>query len=304
MLTASALRSVHPFDQPRRTVYRPTELYGRGMSEDELRAQLDAHRYRRYGRAILLSNGEPTVAERRELARLNAGPHAVLAAFTAAESGGLRGWERDVVHLLVPVGTNARRLPEIPTRIHYTANWDAGARWSQRPVQRMAPSLTLAAGTFAKPRPAIGILAAGVQQRLTRPRDLRSAVAAAPRLRHRRALLMALDDIEQGAHALSEIDFARLCRRHGLPEPRRQAIRTDRFGRRRYLDAEWTTRRGELVVVEVDGALHLIVQNWWDDMLRQNEVVLSDRRVLRFASVLVRHEEPIVVDQLQRAILR
>ena len=126
----------------------------------------------------------------------------------------------------------------------------------------------------------------------------------APRLRHRHALLVALDDIDQGAHALSEIDFARLCRRNGLPEPRRQAIRKDRFGRRRYLDAEWTTRSGELLVVEVDGALHLIVQNWWDDLIRQNEIVLGDRRVLRFASVLVRHEQPIVVDQLRRGLAR
>ena len=84
-------------------------------------------------------------------------------------------------------------------------------------------------------------------------------------MRHRHALLTALDDIEQGAHALSEIDFARLCRRNGLPEPTRQSVRPDSSGRVRYLDVEWSTRTGRVLVVEVDGALHLRPTRWWSD---------------------------------------
>jgi len=304
MPTQSALRSVNPFDDPLRTVARPAELIATGLTEDALRAQLEALRWRRFGRAILLGNGEPTAAERRQLALANAGPGAVFAAFTAAEDLGLRGWEREVVYLLVPAGANVRRLPGIPTRVHYTTQWNPTAIWEHRSVQRIAPAIVLAASTFPRPRPAIGILAAGVQQRLTRPQDLRAALDAAPRLRHRRALLVALDDIEQGAQALSEIDFARLCRRHGLPGPRRQRVRTDRFGRRRYLDAEWVTAGGHVLVVEVDGALHLVAETWWEDQIRQNEVVLSWRPVLRFPSVFVRHEELMVVDQLRRGLAR
>ena len=159
-----------------------------------------------------------------------------------------------------------------------------------------------AASTFSAGRPACGILAAAVQQRLASADELRDVVQQDHRLRHRALLLAVLADIAGGAEALSEIDFARLCRRHGLPEPTRQAIRNDRFGRRRYLDAEWRLPDGRVVVAEIDGALHLIYHQWWDDSLRQNELVISGSSVLRFPSALMRCAESTVVDQLTRAL--
>jgi len=106
-----------------------------------------------------------------------------------------------------------------------------------------------------------------------------------------------------GARALSEIDFARLCRRSGPPRPTRQAVRVEPGGRRRYLDAEWELADGRCVVVEVDGAIHLNPRTWFDDQLRQNEITLARTIVLRYPSVLVREEWPIVVGQLRRALL-
>lgn len=171
-----------------------------------------------------------------------------------------------------------------------------------RRLHRLGPALVIAAGDFRNPRPACGLFAAAVQQRLARPKDLLAAVADAPRTRHRRALLAAIADIEQGAQALSEIDFVRLCRRHGLPEPTRQAIRGDSSGRRRYLDVEWRLPDGRVVAVEVDGALHLDARQWVDDQLRQNALVLDGTIVLRFPSVVVREEPNLVVEQLRRAL--
>jgi len=113
----------------------------------------------------------------------------------------------------------------------------------------------------------------------------------------------AVHDIGQGAQALSEIDLGRLCRRYGLPAPERQVIRPDPRGRRRYLDAEWRRARdGRRVVAEVDGALHLIARRWWDDQLRQNEVVIAGALVLRFPSVVLRCEEATAADQLRRVL--
>jgi hypothetical protein len=134
------------------------------------------------------------------------------------------------------------------------------------------------------------VLAATVQQRLARPGDLEAAIANAPRTRHRAALMAAAHDISGGAQALSEIDFARLCRSAGLATPVRQAIRLDRFGRRRYLDVEWRRGDGRRIVAEIDGALHLVAPHWWADQLRQNEIVIAGDLVLRFPSVVVRCE--------------
>jgi hypothetical protein len=163
--------------------------------------------------------------------------------------------------------------------------------------------VVIAASSFDARRPACGILAATVQQRLIQPSALVRAVEAASRTRYRADLLAAAHDIGQGAQALSEIDFARLCRRHGLPEPTRQAVRRDARGCRRYLDAEWRRADGCRIVVEVDGALHLIARRWWDDQLRQNELVIGGDLVLRFPSVVVRCDQMLVVDQLRRSLL-
>jgi very-short-patch-repair endonuclease len=59
---------------------------------------------------------------------------------------------------------------------------------------------------------------------------------------------------------------------------------------------------GRRVVVEVDGALHLVPRRWWADQLRQNELVLHGDLVLRYPSAVVRCEPALVVDQLRRAL--
>jgi hypothetical protein len=255
------------------------------------------------GRAIVLHNGLLTRPEQRQAALINCGPRAVLTAFTATEELGLQSWEREVVHVLVPGGTHVRRPPGLPLRLHYTADWNELEHYATRRLHRAAPALIVAASTLARPRPACGVLAAGVQQRLVTAEQLHSALRRRPRVRHRRALTLAIDDIAGGAQALSEIDFARLCHRHGVPAPARQTVRTDSDGRRRYVDAEWVSRSGRRLVAEVDGALHLAARRWWDDQIRQNEIVLSGGLVLRFPTAVVRHEEGVVAKQLRRGLL-
>ncbi|HEU5268237.1 MAG TPA: hypothetical protein VFU35_16125 [Jatrophihabitans sp.] len=171
-----------------------------------------------------------------------------------------------------------------------------------RRVEALPAALLRAGGTFRSPRPGCGLLAAAVQQRLTTAAALRAAIDAAPRVRHRALLWLAIADIEGGSEALSEIDFVRLCRRHGIPDPMRQAVRLDSYGRRRYLDASWRRADGRLVAVEVDGALHLAPRQWWNDQLRQNELALSDALVLRYPTVILRTEQRLVARQVIRAL--
>lgn len=222
-------------------------------------------------------------------------------AFTAAEVLGLRGWERPEVHILAPAGTRPRSGCPVPFRLHRhrTPVRTAG----RGDVEFLPDALLRAAATFPSSRPACGLLAAAVQQRCVTADQLAEALERAGLIRHRAPLRHAVGDIAGGSQALSEIDFVRLCRRNGLPLPMRQVLRREPSGRRRYLDATWRRADGRLVVVEVDGALHLAPRRWWDDQLRQNELSLADALVLRFPSVVVRTEERLVVSQLRRALL-
>jgi hypothetical protein len=302
MLTKSARRAMSVLDGSGETVVDLAAIGPADRCRDIARANVAARRWQRIGRAFVLHTGTPTPHELRRAALINMGPRAVLTAFTALEEWGLVGWEREVIHVLVPRGARVRRPAELQLRVHYTDLWEASPRHVGRALHRPAAAAVRAAATFAGIRPACAILAAVVQQRLVRPGEVLDSVAGSPRIRHRAALLAAAHDIAQGAHALSEIDFIRLCRAAGLSQPAQQKVRIERSGRRRYLDAVWDLPDGRRLVVEVDGALHLVPGRWWEDQLRQNELAISGDVVLRFPSVVVRNEPVVVTDQL-RSIL-
>jgi hypothetical protein len=303
MYTGSAARSLERRPRAQARVTSVHDLVAQGWTTDAIRGHVRAARWQRIGRAVILHNSTPTANELRRAALIVLGPRVALTSFTALDEWGLKGWERDAIHVLVPRGARVVRPPVLHLRVHYVGVWRPTALHSGRRLHRPAQAALRAAAAFERPRPACGVLAAVVQQRLVRPGELLAAVEESPRLRHRAQLLSAIGDISQGAQALSEIDFAKLCHSAGLPAPARQTIRKDLFGRRRYLDVEWVLPNGERVVVEVDGALHLAAVRWWDDQLRQNELVISGDRVLRFPSVVVRCERELVVDQLRRVLI-
>lgn len=237
-----------------------------GVSRQQQAAELADGRWRRAGLAIVLHNGPLSADQRRRVAQIHAGPCAVFTAFTAVELLGVKGWERDEVHLLVPAGTRARAGCPVPFTMHMHGAAPI-RRAGPRAIEALPDSLVRAAGTFRTARPGSGLLAASVQQRRTTAPELLAALDRHPRVRHHAALRLAAFDIAGGSEALSEIDFVRLCRRAGLPMPDRQMVRREPSGRRRYLDASWRRGDGRLVVAEVDGALHLAPKRWWDDQL-------------------------------------
>lgn len=140
-----------------------------------------------------------------------------------------------------------------------------------------------------------------MQQGLTTADRLILTTPQIRKLRHGREFVLALGDIAGGAQSFAEIDLGHLCDQAGLAAPTRQSIRTDRDGRRRYLDCEWVLTDGRIVVLEIDGSFHLQVGNWWRDMKRERAVVLSRSTVLRCASVELRLEPWAVVEDLRAA---
>ena len=117
---------------------------------------------------------------------------------------------------------------------------------------------------------------------------------------NRRALILrTARDASEGSHTISEFDIVSLCRTHGLPVPSRQVIRTDASGRRRYLDGCFDDRR---IRLKNDGAHHMVVEEFWRDMQRHNDLSVRGEVVLRFPAWKVRERPDEVAEALRRAL--
>jgi len=302
----TAAQASPPASQLERTVAEHDQVLSRrvlaemGISRWQIRSEVRARRWQVVGRhAVVMYRGPLGPEQRRRVCLLHAGPGAVLSGCTALAVSGLSGWDDGTVQVLVPKG---RLIPPLPgMAIHETRRFPDDYLGSP-PRSRVERAAVDAAIRITQPRVAAALLAAVVQQRLTLPERVAAELAAAGRVRHRRLLTRVLDDIAGGAQALTEIDFAELCRRHGLPQPRRQVRRRGASGTIRYSDAEWRLPDGRIVRAEIDGALHLVPQQYWSDMARDNDDAIDGQLVLRFPSVSWWLDEAGVVNQLRRAL--
>jgi hypothetical protein len=113
-------------------------------------------------------------------------------------------------------------------------------------------------------------------------------------------MTQAIDDISGGSHALSELDFLNyVVRPFGLPMPDRQVPRADSNGRRRWLDAVWEKAR---LIVEVDGAGHADILQYWADMDRDNQFKLQGYNTLRYAAFAIRYCPGYVAAQIRTSL--
>jgi hypothetical protein len=252
---------------------------------------------------VALHNGPLTTEQRWWVAVLSCGSPAALASESALRAAGvtLLGGD-DTVHVVISRGGRGSDLGWV--KVHESRRFTAADIHPARrpPAVRLERAAVDAAAWAATDRRACGLLLAVVQQRMTTPGRLAAALRTAGSLRRRPLLARVLLDAAGGAQALTEVDFARMCRRHGLPLPERQVVRVDRFGKRRWLDAALRGPDGRLVIAEIDGAVHLLPMTYWDDMARGNEVAISGERLLRFPSIAIYLDEAAVADQLHRAL--
>lgn len=264
------------------------------FTDGAIRGLVRSGRWRSICRGVLLNgNGRLTRDQQLWVAVLACGAGAVLAGPTAATEGGVRGLRERALHVVVPVNRRAGRtlLRTLPVDmasvvLHRTAILpEEHLQVGRPPRTTLARALVDAASWARTMDEAQAALAAGCQQRRVLPAELRAAVDVLPRLRRRALIRQTIADIEGGAQALSEIDFLSVCRRYQLPPPDLQERRTDAAGRIRYLDAYW---RAWGLHVEVDGAHHMDVRQWTDDMRRQNDIWIAGDRILRFPAWLVR----------------
>jgi hypothetical protein len=256
------------------------QLRAAGVTASRIRAEVDAYRWQRLNaRVICLHNGPLTRRQQLWAVILSAPERAALCGLTVLEMRRISGFKTPAVHVLIRKGDKVLSVPGVEIVVHETRRFPAED-------VRLLDNLptTLPARAFVE-------AATDSQDWMT-----------ATRARHRRLLLLLANDLEGGAHALSEVEFLAFCQRHGFPRPRLQA-RQDNFGRRRYLDAEFRADDGTCFWVEIDGGVHLSLQVRAQDDLKDNDAAIRRRLVLRYASVLIYQDHPDAVRQIRAALL-
>lgn len=219
-------------------------------------------------------------------------PSVVLAGLTAAEAGGLTGFESTVVHVAVSHGREVGRLddPAVSVRVHQTRRLRQDqVHPAQRPPRLRLPRAIIdsaSAVAIEHPGRARAVIAAAVQQRLVRPGDLEQSASGRRTLPGKRLLLETIADATGGAHSLPELDFIRGLRLAGMPEPihQRKLQRSDGTW---YLDNDF----GEfLVTVEVNGLQHYQQLLREADDFQRAVLQISGRIVVDLSSFAVRHQ--------------
>jgi hypothetical protein len=267
------------------------QLRALGVTWDHVLTHLRAERWATRSAVVVSTfTGVPTREQRAWLGVLHAGPPAIVGGLTGLEFQGLRNWHRDDITVLVDDEEHLEPLEGIEwfrTRRPLDL-WHAKDR--ELPMARVEPAALLRAAHEPSWRTAQGLLAAVVQQKLTTPAALRAQLDRMKPLRRAPRFRVLLSEFEGGAQSLAEVDVKRMCLDHLLPLPTRQRRRKDRTGRWRYTDCEWDLPDGRVLVLEVDGAFHMEVEHWEDDIRRQRGLTTPGRVVVRCTAREVRDE--------------
>ncbi len=271
-------------------------LYRQGVPRWFVAAQIRAGRWARAGRqVVVLHNGPLTAAQRRRAAVLAAGPRAALAGTSALQEVGLQVQDDGRVHVIVPRGGRPR--PVAGACVHESRRFREDDVLSGPPRTVRPVAAAVQAALWARTdREAVLLLTMPVQQRLVRPSELVAALQLIQRHRRRRLLLQVAADVSGGAQSLGELDVSAALRRRGLPEPVRQALRRRSTGVQ-YLDLDFPEHE---LTIEVDGSGHDLPDQRLQDLLRDVDLGIEGRTVIRIPLVAWRIGEAQVLDALER----
>lgn len=275
------------------------QLRAVGISRADVRTEAGAGRWTLLGRhTVGIDVAEPIGEALWWQAVWESGSGAVLDGSAALCAAGLKGFSPWRLDVSIPHANRHHRRDGV--RLHRVAKRPAVNGGG--PPRVCVELAAINAACWARTdREAALVLCLVVQQRLTSPARLLGAWREGTWRSPRHAFVaQAIVDICDGAHALGELDFGRLCRERGLPQPSSQIVRQGPQGRV-YLDAGWEDVG---LLVEIDGGHHQWALNPVDDALRQNEVVLDGEVVLRVPVLGLRLHREQFMDQVVRAHAR
>lgn len=274
------------------------QIFRLGLTRAEIRANVCAGRWQLVGRHVVAVHCGP-LAERAALwvAVLSGGPRAQLDGASSLAAAGLKGFHVDAHRVSVPRGARTFRSGAIDVR--QTRRWDATNRAPGKIARTRSEVAAVRGALWAKSdKQAALLLTMVVQQRITTAEGIGREllrIEKAPRLAFLRRII---GDLLDGAQSLGELDFATECRRRGLPEPSRQAVRQGPHGSY-FLDVCWEEWS---VAVEIDGIHHAWAPQVVPDALRHNEVTLQHDVVLRLPVLGLRLQPDEFFAQIERAL--
>lgn len=279
-----------------------SQLRARGITRQMVTHKVATERWQVLSPTVVATfTGELTDTQRLWLGVLHGGPGSLIGGVHAAALGGLQGWRRDAVTVLVPYG---KRVPSTLPGFRFVRSRRAlatlRARGLEPPTCLPIVAVLLFAAEQTNDRTAHGLLAAVVQQRLASADMMLSSLDHLGRIRRAADLRRTLHDIAGGSQSVAELDVVRLCRRYRLKLPDRQVKRRDATGRVRFTDCEWRLDDERILVLEVDGAFHMEAQQWEDDLARQRALSGPDRIVVRCTSRELRESTEQIARDLER----
>jgi hypothetical protein len=271
------------------------------LSVDAIRHRVRSGRWQQLHRGIFLThNGPPTSAHREWAAVLGVVSAAVLGGSTALSLADRRSGS-SAIHLLVATNYQPRSVPG-GVIVHRTTKLpDSHVHWLAKPPRTRPGRSVVDAAQWARTDDAARLAVADAFQRtLVTLDEVTDVLAVMPRALRRELVRRTAHDCAGGSLSIGELDYLRIGRRCGLPDPTRQAIRDDANGHRRYLDALYEPWG---VHVEVDGGQHTEAKEWWADMKRQNALWIAGDRVLRFPAWAIRERPDEVFAQVRAALV-
>lgn len=275
------------------------QAYDAGITRSQVRANLAAQRWRRVGsQSLALRTGPLSEHGKAWAAVFEAGPRAMVDGASALILSGLRHFDCDALRISVPRGVKPRRGRGLNVR--QTRRLNPGDR-AETGVPRTRPEVAaVRAALWARSdRQAALVLTMTVQQGLATAERIAIEMLRVRRDKRRAFVHLVLLDLLGGVRSLGELDFANECRRRGLPEPTRQAIRRGRNGSY-YLDVYWEQWH---LVVEIDGIHHGWADQVVGDAIRHNDLALSGDKVLRLPLLGLRAAPDDFFAQIESALI-
>ena len=270
-----------------------------GVSHDDIRHEVDGRRWQVLGdQTVVPHTGTVSLEGLRWSAVWETGRGiAALDGVTALQAAGLKHYTDEAIHVSVVHRCSVKKVPGVKLHkvIRRLPDELVGAGI---PRTRPAVAALRAAYWAVSDRQAALILLMTVQQRLATPEQLQSWSKRLRGRKRRKFIKDVVGYITGGVQSLGELDFAKLCRVRGLPEPTRQAVVNGEHGRM-YLDVRWD---GHALVVEIDGVQHREGLQVSADNLGRNEVTLREDKVLRIDVIGLRLQEDLFMDQVARGL--